>query len=268
MHINPDEDIRGRLTTDWEKKSWKALEAIEKESLLNSDMVMPVYKPIIPYLERIGVRNYEVAYNVLNAKSLRKKEEYRLGSPARLISVGRHFKEKNPENIIKAVAQLPNTHFTLVGDGPYQNHLNEVDREAGVRERVTFRPAVPNDELCRELPKFDIFVVHTEYWEIGKSVLEALLTGLPVVINRRLGEPVPELQGDHVLLVENSVRGYLEGLSRVLRDHEFREALGIRAYLHAQENWSPSKTEAKYVEIYEQMLSRTRTRPSRIYGIH
>ena len=37
-----------------------------------------------------------------------------------------------------------------------------------------------------------MFVVHSDIWEVSKSVLEALLAGLPVIINRRKGEPVPE----------------------------------------------------------------------------
>ena len=256
MHINPDEDLRGRATNEFEKKYWSAMESVEKMSLRDAAIVLPVYRPIIPYLEKMGVKNYKVAYNVLNDKFLRRKEQYDLHSPMRLISVGRHFKEKNPENIIKAVARLPNAHLTLVGDGPYQSYLHDVVRECHLEGQVTFQPAMRNDELCKRLSEVDIFVVHTEYWELSKSVLEALLTGLPVVINRRLGEPVPELQGDYVLLVENSVNGYFNGLTRLIQDHEFRTRLGKRAYRHAQDNWAPCKTEAKYVEIYKSIMGR------------
>ena len=161
MHINPDEDLRRRAVSEWEKKFWNAMEAIEKESLRHADIVLPVYRPIIPYLQKMGVREYEVAYNVLNDKSLGEKKDYELHSPVRLISVGRHFKEKNPENIIRAVGKLPAANLTLVGDGPYQGYLQDVVRECHLEERVTFQPAIANDELCKKLPGFDIFVIHT-----------------------------------------------------------------------------------------------------------
>jgi glycosyltransferase involved in cell wall biosynthesis len=254
MHINPDEDLRARATSAWEKTYWNAMEAVEKESLRHADMVLPVYRPIIPYLERMGVKKFEVAYNVLNADFLREKEDYSLHKPVRLISVGRHFKEKNPENIIRAIARLPNTHLTLVGDGPHQSYLHDVVQECQVENQVTFQPVIPNDELCRQLAECDIFVVHTEYWELSKSVLEALLTGLPVVINRRKGQPVPELQGDHVMLVENTPESYCDALTKLIDDDLFRENIGRRAYQHAQKNWAPAKTEAKYVEIYKRMI--------------
>ena len=256
MHINPDEDVRGRLSTAEEKKYWGALEKIEKISLKNAAMVLPVYQPIIPYLKRMGVSNFEVAYNVLNPDHLKKKDDYRLYEPVRLLSVGRHFKEKNPENIIRAVQKLPNTHLTLVGDGPYQQYLEDRARECNIEPRVSFIRAIPNDDLCKRLPEFDIFVVHTEYWEIGKSVLEPLLTGLPVVINRRKGQPVPELQGDHVLTVDNTPEGYFNALNALIYDDAMRERLGRTAYDFAQEHWKPERTEAKYVDIYRQVLQK------------
>ena len=99
-----------------------------------------------------------------------------------------------------------------------------------------------------------MFVIHTEYREINKSVLEALLTGLPVIINQRIGKPVPELQGDFVLLVENSKEGYYRAIKKLIEDDAFREQLGRKAYNHAKERWSPAKTEAKYVEIYKRYM--------------
>jgi glycosyltransferase involved in cell wall biosynthesis len=254
LHTNPDVDIRGRLTGAWEIKYWKAMRRIEKIAVLGADIVLPVYKSIIPYLESLGIEKLEVAYNVLNPEFIRKKEDYSLHSPIRLISVGRHFQEKNPENIIKALKKLPDAHLTLVGDGPHQGYLERLVRHCDLERRIEFHRTLTNAEVCQRLPNFDIFVAHVQSYGIAKSVLEALLTGLPVVINRRMGEPVPELQGDHVLLVENSVDGYFNALSRLMQDHEFRTGLGKRAYKHAQENWAPSKTEAKYVEIYKRII--------------
>lgn len=255
LHINPDEDVRGRLSNRAETARWAQLRNIERIMLRNADIVLPVYQPIVPYLKSQGVSAYEVAYNALNPDHLRKKTEYALHDPVRLLSVGRHFREKHPSNIIRALMHIPQAHLTLVGDGPAQTELERLAVECGVAGRTSFLRTVPNDRLCAMLPDFDIFVVHTEYWEIGKSVLEPLLTGLPVVINRRKGEPVPELQGDHVVLVDNTPEGYRAALEQLIRDDARREALGRRAYAHAQTLWAPAKTEAKFVEIYKRILN-------------
>jgi len=253
MHINPDEDVRGR-TTGWLK--WivnRAQQDIERVGLLNADLVMPVYQPIVPYLQRVGVTRYEVCYNSLNPTHLRHKDDYNLHDPVRVLTVGRQFEAKNPENLVRAVAQLPNVHLTLVGDGPGHALLKSVAAECNVSDRTDFLTSLPNDELCRRLPEFDIFASHNEYWGIPKAVLEPLLVGLPVVNNRRVGAPVPELSEDICLLVSNSVEGYRGALERLIADHGYRERLGRTAYAHAQENWSPAVTEAKFVGIYRRL---------------
>ncbi|HEX2906630.1 MAG TPA: glycosyltransferase, partial [Phototrophicaceae bacterium] len=96
----------------------------------------------------------------------------------------------------------------------------------------------------------------SDYLEIGKSVLEALLTGLPVVINQHPRKPVAELQGDWVKLIDNTVESYEQALRDLLTNHAEREALGRRAYAHAQAHWSPESTERQFVDIYRSLLDK------------
>lgn len=255
MHINPDVDVRGRAKTLLHWLGSCLQQDVERIGLKDANLVMPVYRPIIPYLQRIGVKHYQVCYNALNSQNLRPKHDYSIGTPIRLISVGRQFREKNPDNIIRALVKINNAELTLVGDGPYHLALRKLARECGVENRVNFIASIHNDKLCDLLYKSDIFVVHSEYWEISKSVLEAMLTGLPVVINRRYGEAVPELVEDAIcLMVENSANAYFEALKFLIdNDHE-REFLGKRSCALAQSRWAPQKTEAKFVEIYREII--------------
>jgi glycosyltransferase involved in cell wall biosynthesis len=254
LHINPDVDVRSRARYLHHRLAFTAQQTLERLTLCAADLVMPVYQPIVPYLRRLGVPRFEVCYNALNPVHLLPKDDYGLHDPVRVVSVGRQFREKNPENLIRAVAGLPGVELALVGDGPYHEHLRQVARHAGVENRVRFERAVPNDQLCRSLRDYDIFAVHTEYWELSKSVLEPLLVGLPLVINRRIGEPVPELSPDTCELVENTAAAYEAALRRLISDHAYRERLGRVAYNHARQRWAPDHTEAKFVEIYRRYL--------------
>ena len=76
MHINPDEDMRKRAAGSMQKLIAHAQKGIEQIGLLNADLVMPVYRPIVPYLERVGVKDYQVCYNVLNPNHLGEKVDY------------------------------------------------------------------------------------------------------------------------------------------------------------------------------------------------
>jgi glycosyltransferase involved in cell wall biosynthesis len=257
LHINPDVNPRRRSldpNAPWQDKLFaRMFEDVEVKGLRNADLALPVYQPIIPYLESIGCLNYEVAYNVLS-DLLQKKDSYELHDPVQLISVGRHFGLKNPDNIIRAVADLPGVHFTLVGSGPLQGYLEDLVNELGVQDRIKFLPSVSNADLCAMLPNFDAFVIHSEHWEISKSLLEALLTGLPVIVNYRSGEQAPELKDAFVHFVQNTKQDYFEAIQMLLHDHGYRENLGRSAYTYAQDHWAPEKTEAKYVEIYKKYM--------------
>ena len=261
IHINLDENpnrrFKGDNLTPAQTKQNAFYEYLESEALKRAHLVMPVYKPILPYLARKGISRVEVCYNILDGANLKEKTDYRINGPARLIYVGRLFAEKDPSNIIRAVAEMPDVHYTIVGDGPLRPQLKELVRQLGVDDRVTFRPVVFNAELCCMLPEYDLFVIHTEYFEISKSLLEGLLTGLPVVINARQGLPVPELQNGIVKLVANTVHDYGKAIREFLASEERRAALGRGAYRKAQEEYAPAVTERKVVGIYKSILERT-----------
>jgi glycosyltransferase involved in cell wall biosynthesis len=259
LHINPDVNpVRRFVTTPLtaaQRNHNAFFDYIEGTGLRAADLVMPVYEPIVPYLQRHGVTRIEVCYNILNGRHLRAKTSYQRGTPFRIVCVGRLIREKKPDRLIEAVAQLPGVELTVVGDGPERERLQAL-AERAAPGRIIFRPAVPNDELCAMLPSFDMFAVHTEYWELNKSVLEALLTGLPLVMNHReSGPPVPELAGaDFIRFVSNTADGYRDAIHQLMMDDDQREALGRRAYAHAQARWAPARTEEKVVQVYRRFM--------------
>lgn len=256
LHINPDEDIRGRASTWAERLAAHASEPIERRSLAEADLVAPVYEPIIPYLRRMGRPSFQVLYNVLNGEELHPKTDYRLHSPVRVVSVGRQFREKDPTRLLEAIGHLPNVRLTLIGDGPWHGRLRHRAAQMGIGGRIEFRPAVPNHQLSRSLADYDLFAAHSEYAEISKAVLEALLVGLPIVINRRQGAPVPELQGGFVRLVESTEAGYRTALQELIEDDALRKSLGQRGFAEAQKRYAPARTEARYAEVYRSLLER------------
>ena len=262
LHINPDENpvrrFKGPQLTAEQLRQNAFYEYLESCALGRAQLVMPVYRPILPYLTRKGISRVEVCYNILDGQNLRPKQEYRLSDPPELLYVGRLFNLKDPSNILRALVDIPRARYTIVGDGPIRPDLERLAADLGLSDRVVFRPAVPNAELCRMLADFDLFVIHTEHFEISKSVLEGLLCGLPMIINIRKGDPVPELQSGIVRLVPNTVEAYREAIAGLLSDPQQREALGRRAFAEAQARYAPAQTEKKVSEIYRTILESRR----------
>ena len=255
MHTNPATDMRGRARGIKEKLIAQALPAIEKLTLRNADLVMPVYQGIVPYLNSLGGVKYEVCYNALNGSTLSIKNDYTLHCPIQVLSVGRQLRSKNPDNLIRAVAQIPTVHLTLIGDGELHEALIGLAEACGVSNRVTFVKALDNPTLCAQLEKFDLFAVHNDYLGIPKAVMEPMLAGLPIVANRRQPESIAEMDPNVCLLVDNTVEGYREALERIVNDTDLRERAGRAAREYATQRWDPVVAEEKFMNIYKRIVA-------------
>jgi L-malate glycosyltransferase len=235
----------------WEERlRRRAIRGLERTALRDADLVLPVYSSIVPYLESQGVTRIRVAPNALNPR-LRRKDDYALHRPARVISVGRLIGGKNPEQLVRAVGLLEEVELTVVGDGDLYEPLAALAEEVAPG-RVSFRRAVSNDELCDLLREQDVFATHNDYWGVPKAVMEAMLAGLPALLNR--AKPLPELPVDAIHFVANTPEGWAHGLRGLLSDAGARERLGHRAADHAWSQWAPDRVEALVAGLYEELL--------------
>jgi glycosyltransferase involved in cell wall biosynthesis len=258
LHTQPDVDLR--TYTHW-WPTWENRLVYERykvfENLTNktADWILPAYDSGMQYCIKHKVKRAATYYNSLNPTSIRHKENYELHSPVRILCVNRLIPWKNPDNIIRSLKFLPSVELTIVGQGELTDYEKQVAQDAGVADRVHFIPSIPNDELCGMYRDYDIYSSHIEWWGIGKSTIEAFLSGLPVVINKREGGDDPvEYTPDIMRLVSNTPEAFAEAYRELIENSTLRETLGKSGRQTAEEKWSPRKTEAKFVEIYQHIL--------------
>jgi glycosyltransferase involved in cell wall biosynthesis len=258
LHGNPDVDYyRGRLARTWRQRleGWLS-RAYEVASLRQADMVLPVYSPIVPFLESIGVRRYKVVYNVVGL-GMSPRTNYAI-DPAhvRAVCVGRQTPcQKNPAAIIEAIAQVDGVYLDLVGAGPLHESLVEMARQLGLQHRVTFHQNMENERVLALMGECDLFVYQSDNYEISKGTMEAALTGLPVVLNERAGGLADEIRNGPFLVVQNSAAGYRSGLERIIADDALREDLGRRGADYARRMWQPHAMENEVVNVYRSLLA-------------
>jgi len=259
LHGNPDVDYyRGRLARTCKEKlfGW-AIEDIEVISVRNANFVLPVYSPIVSYLKKHGVKNYEVVYNVVGYGCVPKKDYTIDKTKVKVLCVGRQQSmQKDPSFIIDAIAELPNVFLLLIGDGDLHDSLVERAIQKGASERIKFIRSMENINVLKEMANSDIYIYSSINYEISKTCIEAALTGMPIILNDRDGKPARELVGEHMLLVANNKESYKQALEKVIYDDAYREMLGRKAYAYAQENWAPAKMEARVVEIYKEVMEK------------
>jgi glycosyltransferase involved in cell wall biosynthesis len=121
---------------------------------------------------------------------------------------------------------------------------------------VIFQPALPNEQVLELYAASDFMVYCSHNYEISKGCIEAALTGLPVILNDRGGDPASELVGGHFLLVEDSHKAYRDAMRGMIDDDAFRERIGRAARAHAVAHWAPERMEERVVAIYRDIMEK------------
>ncbi len=149
--------------------------------------------------------------------------------------------------------------LTIVGDGPLRAELEALVRGHPQGHRVRFLGKIPMDELLEVLRGGDVFLYPSFHHGLATVVLQAMLTGLPVVciegdaIGRAVGQEagitVP-LHGDR-----DPVDGIAAALSDLAGDEERRSRLAATAQTMARERYSYEGLATALANIYEEVLS-------------
>jgi len=183
---------------------------------------------VAPEQKLIVIHNGMEPTLYLNADGSKVRFELGLKEDEILITmVARFVPQKDHDTLLQALSLLPGRKFkaALVGGGERETFFRKKAGELGFRDNVIFlgeRRDVP-----QILAASDIFVLSSNWEGLPRSIIEAMMAGLPVVATRVGG--VPEL-------VEDGVTGFLipprdpdalaEALQRLIADPELRRRMG------------------------------------------
>jgi glycosyltransferase involved in cell wall biosynthesis len=172
-------------------------------------------------------------------------------APPVFLAVGRFVDKKGPLFTIRAFAQLvghhPRTDLALwmVGEGPLQQQAKALVRELGLESVVRFWGAQPQQKVAELMREARGFVQHSVVAPDGDSegnpvaVMEAQLSGLPVVATRHAGIPEVVRHGESGWLVaEADVAGMAAGLLRLVEDPGLAQRWGQAGRRRIQERFT------------------------------
>jgi glycosyltransferase involved in cell wall biosynthesis len=231
----------------------KKLEII---TLINADAVICVYSAILNYAKVHGSNNPYLIHNFVGGDYIKQKTTWELSNPIRFITVNRQLPEKNPENIIRALSFLDcDFKYTLIGDGQLHDHLKDLARTLGVYEKIEFIKSLPNKDVCSLYVQSDFMMSNCHYKGISKTIIEAGLSGLPIILNNyRDGYKLTEYVGDWTFNCEDTPESYAEAINHLIQNTSDRKALGERALVKTTESFSSYTLENKVKSIYESLL--------------
>lgn len=146
-------------------------------------------------------------------------------------SLNEHNRYKGIDRLLDALAREdgPRVSALLVGDGPLRAELEAHADARGLRGRVRFAGAIPNEQLPAYYAAADLFVLPSISGPENSPVVvfEAMATGKPVVASSLPGVREIVRDGDTGLLVPpRDVAALAGALSRLAADPSLRARLG------------------------------------------
>ncbi|GAL70763.1 glycosyltransferase [Jejuia pallidilutea] len=118
----------------------------------------------------------------------------------KFITVGRLSKEKGQLRVLKLLAKLNfNFHYTIIGDGPYKEKINDAIERYNLRDSITQIPFTK--DVSKYISESDLFLQGSYVEGFPNTVLESCFVGTPV-----LAFNVP---GGTKEILQHQVNGYL-----------------------------------------------------------
>jgi len=169
------------------------------------------------------------------------------------LAVGRFVPKKAPLLTIQAFAQLSQESYSfassaqlwMVGDGPLLNEARQLVAELGMQEQIQLLGSRDQADVAMLMRRAFAFVQHSLVAKDGDSegnpvaIMEAQLSGLPVIATIHAGIPEVVLDGQSGYLVpEGDVSGMARAMASLLLDPELASQMGRSGRARVLENFT------------------------------
>lgn len=184
------------------------------------------------------------------------KRKWKPNGQLRLLYIGRLHPIKGLENLIQALAILPeNIMLTICGTGEpsFKASLYNLIEKAGIEERVEFKGHVSDDGKRRAFKNADVCVLPSFSENFGMVVAEALAHGLPVIAGK--GTPWPEVEKHHCgYWVENDPTTLADAIINMSTQDLEKMGKSGRDWMKAEYGWQ--SIGVQMFLLYQRMISK------------
>ncbi len=171
-----------------------------------------------------------------------------------IISIAELHERKGLKYLIEAIpvvaAKFPNIKLVIVGEGPERKELEKLIKKLKIENHATLTGR--QKEIPKLLKSSDIFVLPSRREAFGLVVLEAMITGLPVIASNTGGITEIIENGKTGILVEpEDSTKIAAALIDLIAHPEKREKLAIAGHHLVHEKFTAKKMAGEYEKIYK-----------------
>lgn len=180
--------------------------------------------------------------------------------PVRLLFLGWLERAKGIFELIEACSRLAPSHafsLTIAGKGHAEAEAENRVAMCGLSDRVQFLGWLQGADLERVLQESDVLVLPSWVEGLPNAMIEAMASGLAVVVSSVGNVPDVVNDGEEALLVPPQDSDALQrALARVISDAEFRVALAGRGHRFCRDNFAVEPAVEKLDEVVQAAIRR------------
>ena len=174
-----------------------------------------------------------------------------------VIAVGNlRDRQKGIDILLRALALVSDDSINaiVVGDGPQRAEFESLSRQLGLRDRVEFHGA-----SCRVpdlLARSRVFALPSRYEGMPNALLEAMVSGLPVIAAAVGGVSEIVTDGETGLIIPpEDPKALAKAITRLLADEGLAGRLGRSAKASVQSTFTIAAHTNRCLAIYEELLA-------------
>lgn len=197
-----------------------------------------------------------VIYNGVDNDFYKPSDQKMVEKKIRILFVSRLIERKGLQHIIPILKEIQlqvsrPISLIVVGDGSYRSELEELVEQYSVGNLVKFVGGKEKAELCEYYQNAEIFILPSNKEGMPNVVLEAMASGLPIVMTPCGGSE--ELVHDNGYVV--SIDCFKETIIKLCNDQQLRMEMGKNSRIIVEEKFGWEEIAGKYIALFNRILS-------------
>lgn len=210
--------------------------------------------------EQYGVDSAVVCNGIIPQR-FEQRESKMYDEQLRIVQVSRLFHVEKGQDLLLGAARILAQEgcclkIDFIGDGQSREYLENMAREYGLENQVTFLGTQSQEYVMSHLKDYDLFVQPSRFEGFGLTVAEAMAANVPVLVPTGQG-PAEVTEGDRYGWVfdcgdENSLANQIKN---IINNYGECTAKAEKARIYVEANYDVKVTAHRYLELYNEALN-------------